>query len=518
MNASAATNWFAGRSDDELLAAECFKSLSSFVKTSWPMIDPAPLLWGRHMEVICNHLQAVTEGQISNLIINIPPGHAKSMLVSVMWPAWTWARQPSWKAMFASHEMTLVTRDMDKRRDLMRSPWYTRWFRDAQASPFKIDGWDFTDSQDTKTFYKNTKLGEFQAISVGQGTGRRGDCLVIDDPINADAAHSDVKRKAAIRWKTETMASRFNDLEKAQQVIIMQRLHYEDLTGYLLKSEPGVWEHLCLMSEFEPERRCTTKTKAGRFFFTDWRTTKGELLFPEKFPLAALHGPQGKKGMGSYGYAGQHQQDPVPAGGGIIKREYFNQRWHLPSQTPLPGMEAVLHKLPPQFDGYYMFTDAAFKDTATSDRVAIGLFGLSGANLYMLDLIWDQLSFVNTVQAIIDLRKKWTRPPHIVVNGVFVEDKANGTAVMNVLKDKVPGLVPVEPDGGKEARIIAATPALEAGNVIFPLEAPWMSDFVIEACAFPKAANDDGIDMLAYAVRRLLGEFSQALLDALATP
>lgn len=517
MNTTEATSWFAGRSRDELEAAECFKELSSFVKTAWPLIDPEPLVWGKHMAVICSHLQAVTDGEISNLIINIPPGHAKSMLVSVMWPAWVWARKPSWKAMFASHEMTLITRDMDKRRDLMRTPWYTRWYRDAVGSPFEIEGWEFASTQDTKTYYKNTKLGEFQAVSVGQGTGRRGDCLVIDDPINADDAHSQVKRDAAIRWKTQTMASRFNDLERAQQVLIMQRLHEEDLTGYLLKNEKGVWEHLCLMSEFEPERACVTKTKAGRIFFRDWRTTKGELLFPQKFPLAALHGPQGKKGMGSYGYAGQHQQNPVPAGGGIIKREHFVNRWHLPSQTKLPGLEAVLHPLPPQFDAYFMFTDAAFKDTKDSDRVAIGLFGLKGAKLFLLDLVWDQLSFVQTVQAIVDMRKKWTRPPHIVVSGVFVEDKANGTAVMNVLKDKVPGLVAIEPDGGKEARIIAATPALEAGNVIFPLEAEWMADFVTEACAFPKASHDDGIDMLAYAINRLLGEFSQALLDALAT-
>lgn len=514
MNSTEASGWFAGRSPDELEAAECFRSLSSFVKRGWREIDPEPLTWGRHMEVICQHLEAVTAGEINNLIINIPPGHAKSMLVSVMWPAWTWIKRPTWKAMFASHSMDLTNRDMVKRRDLMKSPWYVRWFQDAQQSPFTVPGWAFAADQDAKSFYKNTKLGEFQGISVGQGTGRRGDALVIDDPIDAENAFSKVARDAAIRWKTQTMASRFNDALNAQQVLIMQRLHDEDLTGYLLKNEPGVWEHLCLMSEFEPKKACTTRTKAGKFFFRDWRTVKGELLFPERFPLAALHGPQGKLGMGSYGYAGQHQQSPAPAEGGIIKRDYFNHRWHLPGQSAWEGIDA--HPLPSQFDLYAMFTDAAFKDTATSDRVAIGLFGLKGSKLYLLDLVWDRLSFTETVHAIVDMRKKWTRPPHIVVSGVYVEDKANGTAVMNVLKDKVPGLVPIEPDGGKEARVIASTPALEAGNVIFPLEAVWMADFITEATSFPKASHDDGIDMLAYAIKRLLGEFSQALLDALA--
>lgn len=516
MNTTEASGWFAGRSQDELEAAECFRSLSSFVKRGWREIDPEPLTWGRHMEVICHHLEAVTTGEISNLIINIPPGHAKSMLVSVMWPAWVWAKRPSWKAMFASHSMELTNRDMVKRRDLMRSDWYTRWYRDAVRSPFAIQGWDFAGDQDTKSFYKNTKLGEFLGLSVGQGTGRRGDALVIDDPIDADDAFSKVKRDAAIRWKTQTMASRFNNLLDAQQVLIMQRLHDEDLTGYLLKAEPKVWQHLCLMSEFEPARRCTTVTKRGRVFFQDWRKAEGELLFPERFPLAALHGPQGKQGMTEYGYAGQHQQRPAPLEGGIIKREYFNQRWHLPSQKPLPGMEAMVTPLPLQFDLYAMFTDAAFKSTDSSDRVAIGLFGLKGAKLYLLDLTWQRLSFVETVQALLDMRSKWTRPKAgIVVSGVFVEDKANGTAVMNVLADKVPGLVPIEPDGGKEARIIAATPAMKAGNVIFPLEADYMADLIIEATSFPKAAHDDAIDMLAYAIRRLLGEYSSALMEAL---
>lgn len=466
------------------------------------------------MDVICDHLQAVAEGRINHLIINIPPGHAKSMLASVLWPAWRWIGQPSWKCLFSSYGMNLVTRDMDKRRDLMDGEWYSRWFKNSNTSPFKIIGWEFSASQNTKTFYKNTKLGEFTGLSVGSGTGKRGDCLLIDDPIGADDAFSKPARDAAIRWKTQTMSTRFNDPVNAQQVLIMQRLHDEDLTGYLLKNEKGKWEHLCLMSEFEPARKSTTHTKSGKVFFTDWRTQPGELLHPAMFPKSKLDDLR-KNELGSYGYAGQHQQSPAPLEGGILKREYFSHRWYMPGldQEPIGGLDCI--QLPPQFDLYAMFTDAAFKKLADSDLVAIQLWGLKGNKIYLLDMVWERMTFTETVQALVDMRNKWTRPPHVIVNGVYVEDKANGTAVLDVLKDRVPGLIPMEPDGGKEARVVASSTNWEAGNVILPLHHPQIADFITEASSFPKAAHDDGIDCAAYAIRKLLGGFSKALFEAL---
>lgn len=512
MSVLGAIQWARERSNDELEAAACYKSLACYTKRAWQEIDPDPLVWNWHLDVICDHLQAVTEGEISNLIINIPPGHAKSMMVSVIWPSWVWARKPQWKSIFSSYEMGLVSRDMTRRRELMRSEWYTQWFRDRARSPFAIRGWDFADDQDTKTFYKNTRLGEFIGVSVGSGTGKRGDALVIDDPIDADDAFSKLKRENVIRWKTQTMATRFNDKAKAQQVVIMQRLHEDDLTGYLLKNEPGMWEHLCLMSEFEPDRRSVTKTKAGRIFFKDPRTQAGDLLFPAKFPKTVLDNFK-RYELGSYGYAGQHQQSPAPAEGGILKREFFNHRWYMPGQQPIEGMDCM--PLPLQFDMYCIFTDAAFKKTEDSDLVAIGLWGLKGNRIYMLDIVWERMTFLETVVALVDLHRKWTRPPHVTVSGVYVEDKANGDAVLDVLKGKLVGLNPISPDGGKESRIMAATPALEAGNVIFPLYHPKMADYVAEATAFPKASHDDAIDMTAYAVRKLLGQFSLAMLEAL---
>lgn len=505
-----AANWALTKPSEELVAAKAIKSFAEFAKRAWQEIDPDPLVWGQVMQTVCDHLQALAEDEFERLIINIPPGHSKSMLVSVMWPAWRWIREPQWRSIFSANEQGLVNRDMVKRRNLMSSDWYTKYFRDPNG-PFEVPGWNFADDQNTKTYYKNNRLGEFTAVTVGAGTGKRGHTLVIDDPINADNARSKPMRDAVIRWKTETMSSRFNDMKKKQQVLIMQRLHEDDLTGYLLKNEKGMWQHLCLMSEFEVSRASKTVTKSGKLFFQDWRKNPGDVLWKERFPKEVLAAE--KIEMKAYGYAGQHQQNPAPIDGGILKRAWFNHRWLRPGEQPVPGIDC--HNLPSQFDMYAMFTDAAFKKTEDSDYVAIGLFGLKGPNLFMLDIKWEQMSFTETVVGIRDMMSKWTRPPFITVSGCYVEDKANGSAVIDVLKSSIPGVIPMEPDGGKEARIIAASGALEAGNVIFPLTHSRMDDFVSEAITFPKATHDDGVDMLAYAVRTMLGRFSIAMLEAL---
>lgn len=511
MSMGQASDWLSRKTTEEIQAAKAIKSFAEFVKRGWQEIDPDPLCWGNVMQVICDHLQALTEGEFERLIINIPPGHSKSMLVGVMWPAWRWIKQPWWRAIFAANEAVLVNRDMVKRRNLMKSDWYMKWFRDP-AGPFEgVPGWTFADDQNTKTYYKNDKLGEFTAVTVGAGTGKRGHSLVIDDPINADNARSKPMRDAVIRWKTETMSSRFNDMKRKEQVLIMQRLHEDDLTGYLLKHEKGMWQHLCLMSEFEPTRASKTVTKSGKVFFTDWRKHPGEVLWPARFPKSVLKNELIE--MKPYGYAGQHQQNPAPMEGGILKRAWFNHRWLRPGESPVIGIDC--HNLPMQFDMYAMFTDAAFKKTEDSDYVATGLWGLRGPNLFLLDLKWERMSFTETVVAIKDMVSKWTRPPHVVVSGVYVEDKANGSAVMDALKGSIPMLIPVEPDGGKEARIIASSGAWEAGNVILPLTHNRMDDYIQEAITFPKASHDDAIDMSAYAIRKMLGEFSIGILEAL---
>lgn len=474
----------------------CRRSFSKFVQLAWPQIDPAPLVWGWHMDAICKHLQAVTDGRIRKLIINIPPGHAKSMLVSVLWPAWVWAVNPKWRALFASYALDLVTRDAVKSRDLMRSEWYQSRFPDTVK---------FQGDQDQKTFFGNTAGGFRVALSVGgKATGFRGDTIVVDDPLKADDAHSAIARQTAIRWKTETMASRVNDPETASEVLIMQRLHQDDLTGYLLKA--GGWQHLCLPSEFEPGRRSVTYDVDGNEFWRDPRSDEGDLLFEQKYTKNALSDM--KRAMGSFAYSGQHQQSPTPLGGGLLKREWFNYRYLRPGETAIEGLNCV--PLPKRFDRIVIAADCTFKKTDDSDRVAIGVWGKLGPDAFLLDLRWDRMGFVDTVQAINDLKAKWPQTQR-----VLIEDKANGSAVIEVLRKKVSGIIAVEPEGGKESRIAATTGFFEAGNVRLPCTAPWVADYIEEACGFPAASHDDAIDMSAYALMNLLSSGSLARLEAL---
>ncbi len=526
----------------EVRAERMRRSFALFVKLAWTegQADPAPLIWNWHLDALCTCLQAVTEKRIQNLLINIPPGYAKSMIVSVLWPAWRWTRNPEWSSMFGSYELGLVMRDAVKSRTLIESDWYGAHFRGSRIAkgpngePVQKDPWALQDDQNTKKLYKTTEGGMRQATSVGLGTGYRGDTLVVDDPLSVDGAYSDVELKGAASWFFETMPTRFNDMATAERVVIMQRLHEGDVSGEILKREPGKWQHLCLPAEYDPTRHSVVRDNTGAVVFEDPRKVKGELLFPAKFPahvLASL-----RSSLGPYSSSGQLDQRPSPIGGGMLKAHWFAKRWLLPGEVAPPGLDpytgcplvGVALPLPDKANGGQLFTrifsitDAAFKAGEKNDRVAIGTFGFRWPNLYLLDLIWDQLDFTMSLAALRLLRARWPR-----MSEILIEDKANGDAIINVLKGEFPGVEAISPEGGKVSRILAMVPSLSAGNVIFPLSASFtpsprtgitasIADLIGEAGAFPKGANDDGIDMLSYAVNRYLTSEEGAALAALA--
>jgi predicted phage terminase large subunit-like protein len=488
-------------SADAIEAEWCSRSLARFVRVAWGVVDPAPLIWNWHLDAICDRLQAVTEGKLKRLVISVPPGHAKSMLVSVLWPAWVWGfRTPSWKALFASYSDDLVVRDATKSRELLRSPWFRSRKRCA---------WSISEDQDRKDYFRNTEHGERMCISVtGRGTGFRGDAVVVDDPMNALDSYSEAKRTQVIRWWRETMPSRLNDLAQGAKVIIAQRLHEMDLPGYVLQE--GGFEHLVLPTEYDAAP-CYVRTRNGpcescaRGDTKDPRHTPGELLFPAKFGAAVIK--QAKKDMGSSDYGAQHQQRPVPAGGAMLKESWFRKLWRRPGEPPMPlgqfeeGIEVkVIDPDKDRFDVWAMCLDATFKEASDTDWVAIGVGAKRGPDLFLVDLWWERAGFLKTLEAFQGMHARW---PRAVTK--LIEDKANGPAIIDTLRAKVPGILPVQPLGGKVARVGAASPYFEAGNVWLPMHAPWRQRFVGEACAFPSAPHDDGIDMLSYLVLRLLG-------------
>ncbi len=282
--------------------------LKHFTRQAWHVLEPTTaFVSGWHIDAICEHLEAVSRGEITRLLINIPPRHTKSLLVSVLWPCWSWIHNPSSRWLFVSYGQDLSTRDSVKCRRLITSQWYQERWGDKFA---------ITSDQNQKTRFENNKTGYRLATSVGgMLTGEGGGFLIIDDPHNVKEAESDTIRESILRWYDEVLSTRLDDPKTGAKVIIMQRVHERDLSGHVLQKEAG-YTHLCLPARHETDRRCTTVLG-----FSDPRKEEGEPLWP------ALYGDKEltelENSLGSYAAAGQLQQRPSPRGGGMFKIDKF---------------------------------------------------------------------------------------------------------------------------------------------------------------------------------------------------
>lgn len=479
---------------DEIEKELCQRSLVEFIKGAWHIVEPGrKYVHGWHIDAIAEHLEAVTAGQIRNLIINIPPRHMKSLTVCVFWFCWAWASRPESRWIFASYNEGLAIRDSLKCRRMIESPWYQRLWGDK----FRLTG-----DQNQKRKFENTATGHRLSTGVGGGaTGEGGDFIIVDDPIKALDAHSVSSRETANDWWDNTMSTRGNDPETVAKVVIMQRLHEEDLTGHLLarmKNRGEHYEHLCLPAEYVPTKRITV------LGWEDPRTEIGELLWPQRISRASLLNL--KSALSSYGAAGQLQQDPVPAEGNIFKKAWW--RYWKPVGVNLPPVVVQVENgfieieavdLPEKFEEQLQSWDCAFKDASDNDFVAGQVWGRAGANKYLLDYFKERVDIVGTMGAITAMSSKWERTLL-----KLVEDKANGPAVMQLLRGKLPGLVGVEPEGGKLARAHAVVPQIESSNVFVPhpLLYSWVEPFITNCAGFPNVAHDDDVDAMTQALTR----------------
>lgn len=290
--------------DADAIRARC-QTLMGFVREFWPVLEPnTTFVENWHIDAICQHLEAVTDGQILRLLITVPPGSMKSLLVSVFWQAWEWGPRglPHLRYLSTAFNDGPVLRDANKFLTLIQSEkfqalWPLRLERTALSS------------------MENAARGDRRAVAFGSLTSQRGDRLVIDDPHSTTTAESDVERFKTTRQFREGALNRLNDPQKSAVVVIMQRLHEDDIAGVILKLKMG-FVHLMLPMEFEPERRCVTSIG-----FQDPRSHDGELLDPVRFPRDAYEAF--KKNTTAYAIAGQYQQRPAPRDGGIFKRHWF---------------------------------------------------------------------------------------------------------------------------------------------------------------------------------------------------
>ena len=443
----------------------CRRSLAEFAKRAWRVLEPAAeLKWGWALDAICLHLEAVTDGRITRLLMNVPPGSMKSLLTGVIWPAWEWGPKgmPEMRFVGTAHEETLAIRDSRRCRDLIKSEWYQSLWPVKLASD--LDG---------KREFGNTSKGVRQARAFTSMTGVRGDRVILDDPISADNANSAAKLEAARLAFTETLPTRVNS-DKSAIVVIMQRLNEADVSGVILKM--GLpYVHLSIPMRFEPGRKC--RTAIG---WEDPRTEEGDLMFPERFSEAQVR--ELETTLGSYGAAGQLQQRPAPRGGGLINTAWFR---YWTAEQPM--------------EFRFITADTAQKTAEQNDYSVLQCWGRSVTGQAVL---------------IDQLRGKWEAPDLVVqtrafwmkhlakgqLRGMFVEDKASGTGLVQTLRREGIPVLPVQRNNDKISRGYDAAPFIESGNVLLPQDAPWLSDFLAECESFPAGAHDDQLDPMFDAI------------------
>ncbi len=481
--------------------------LIAFVRYFWPVLEPeTPFVDGWPLWAMCEHLEKVTEGKIRRLLINVPPGFMKSMLVNVFWPAWEWGpmERSHYRYVAFSYSASLTERDNDKFRTIISSPEYQRLYGPLKTS---AEGVGLRNKTTIKVM--NTHTGWKLASSVGGvGTGERGDRIIIDDPHNVTESESETVREFTIRWFRESISSRFNSLDTGALVIIMQRVHYDDLSGVAL-SPDFEYCHMMVPWNFDPAR-----AGENTIGWSDPREHDGELAWPERFSEAAMI--QTKAELGPYAWASQYQQSPVPRGEGIFKREW----WQL--YEPEVGGNAY-----PLFDYVIASLDGAFTSDEENDPSALtvwGIFEQDGKRRIMLIEAWRKfLQFSaprnerkpNESYGVWKQRTQknwglieWAQDTCIrrKVDKLLIEAKASGISAAQEIQNRY-GLEEfaihlVQVKGDKVARALAVQPTLAQGMVYAP-DRDW-ADMVISECEiFPKGKYDDLVDSTTQALRYL---------------
>lgn len=470
--------------------------LKHFIRIGWPFIDPAEFVSNWHIDAISDHLEAVANGDIRRLVIMMPPRHMKSLSVNVAFPPWVWAQKkrspltgPGVGFLSTSYAQHLSVRDNVKSRRVIDSVWYQRGWGDR----FKL-----TSDQNTKIRFENNCGGYRIASSVdGTATGDGGDIIIIDDPISASDALSPTVRQAANEWFDNTMSTRLNDPKTGAYIIVMQRLHEDDLVGHVLeqaKQDGGdQWTVLCLPARYEPDHPFV--------FAADPRKGPGELLWPARIGEKQVRALE--VSLGQYGSAGQLQQRPAPRSGGMFDRTNFEivkaapadlqeyAAWDLAASVPEPGSEpdwTVRVKMGKSKDGFFYILD---------------VFRFQGGAA----AVEEKIRYLATQ----DTRRCRIRIPEDPGQA----GKAQAQAIIRMLAGY--SVKAERPTGSKETRATPFSAQVEAGNVKL-VAAPWNEPFLQELELFPFGKHDDQVDAAADAFNELAagskGSAWLATLDA----
>jgi predicted phage terminase large subunit-like protein len=444
-----------------LIDALLRNDLPAFIQRCFQTVAPGQrYLPNWHIEAIAHHLELCRTGRIRRLIITLPPRNLKSICASVAFPAFALGHDPALRIVCASYAQDLTIKHARDCRAVMESGWYRRLFPRTRIDPRK----------NTESEFETTARGHRFGTSVGGTlTGRGGNLFIIDDPMKPAEAMSEARRETVNQWFDATLSSRLDRKTEDAIVIVMQRLHVDDLVGHLLEKGEA-WTRLDLPAIAEaPE---AVPIGEGRIH----RRAAGELLHPEREPMAVLDGL--KAAMGSQAFSAQYQQAPVPPGGALIRWSWFRSYPTLPKRCP--------------GDRIVQSWDTASKAGMANDFSVCTSWLIRGKDYYLLEVLRQRLEYP-------ELRRRIRT--HAETHGamtVLIEDAGSGTHLLQDLKREGKlRPIAIRPEADKITRMSAQSAVIEAGQVLLPASAPWLGEFQTEIMAFPYGRHDDQVDSLA---------------------
>lgn len=488
--------------ENRKLKEECEGSFYSFVVNAWKTLENRSFIPGWHVSAICEHLEAAYNGDIRKMIISCPPRTGKSNILSVLFPAWCWTKDPGLRFLYTAYAQMLSVRDSVGCRRLITSNWYK-----------SLWGHKFTLMSDVnnKLRFDNNKAGYRIASSVGgTNTGLGGDFVICDDPNNVLTSESDVIRTGVNEWWDYVMSTRVCNFKTARWIITQQRTHTLDLSGHVLAKNLDEWIHLCLPMEFEVGRKCKTIVlPSSKHKWVDPRKTEGELLWPQGIDQKALKALKADFNYDQYRIAGQLQQRPSPAGGGDIRSEWF--KWW--QEKDYPDFEYVLQSW-----------DTALTNNSNSAYSACttwGVFDINGIkNIMLLSVFKERVLYPELRKMAVRLYNNYedtmidepitgvNRPNHILI-----EQKVNGYSLLQDLMSTNIPVLKFMPNkyGDKQNRCRLVTHVMENGLIWLPTILPKCEHltedaqiFLEAATLFPNDESNDIIDSMSQAFIRLI--------------
>lgn len=450
--------------DVRILEALLRNDFEAFLQKIFATLNPGQAYvptW--HVAAIAWHLERVRRGEVTRLIINMPPRSLKSIAASVAFPAFLLGHDPSRRVVCASYSADLAKKHSNDFRAVLESNWYQSLFPNTRIGPFK----------NSEVEIELTARGFRLATSVGGTlTGRGGDILIIDDPLKPDDAMSETKRTAANQWFNNTLLSRLDDKRTGAIVVVMQRVHIDDLTGFLL-GQSDEWEVLSLPAIAYVDEAIPISADKR------YARKAGEVLSPEREPLEVLDAL--KRQIGSDAFSAQYQQEPAPPGGAMVKRHWIKR----------------YSELPPTSVRFFTLQswDTASKGGPDNDWSVCTTWVVGRNRLWYLADVWRRRVDYPTLKASVrDLAKAWG------ARKVLVEDAAAGTSLVQELRGHVTGIIAVKPKADKASRMAVASARFEAGEVLLPERANWLPDLEAELFVFPGSRHDDQCDSISQAL------------------